>query len=285
MAEPEKLLSFVEKNTQAHLQNSKDLIQQAAKLAGTGRALVLSSNGCEEVPLDILGRKFVQVDLVEKDAGILETISQKRSLGNHTYTFYQEDLTDILKKIAPQAEKIATVATDPSSCLQDIAQLLISTPLHFWKPLPEPKYNLIVCSGVLTQVPALVRREIESIFLHHFPRSLSILTSETQWRKLLWQFARKLEEQLLNHLAFLIAQNGMIYLSNQVKVCWLYLDKANQLLTQGAWQTLGKPHLAEYLPPESKVIEEQQWKLVVNKPQGNYWGSLYTVESIIYYFP
>ncbi|MGC1247355.1 MAG: hypothetical protein WA865_14160 [Spirulinaceae cyanobacterium] len=285
MTELEKSLSFVERNAQAHLQNSKDLIQYATKMAGTGRALVLSSSGCEEVPLDILGRRFIQVDLVEKDAGIVELISRKRSLGNHTYTFYQEDLTCILATITPQAEEIAAVAQNPSSCLQALGQLLISTPLHFCKPTPEPKYNLIVCSGMLTRISALVRQEIESIFLHHFPQSLSALTSDPEWRKPLWQFVRKLEEQFLNHLASLVAHNGMVYLSDTVKVCWLRLDETNQMLTQGAWQTIAKPRLIDYLYSESKVLEQQQWKYLIKKPQGQYWGSLSMIESLVYHFP
>ncbi len=134
-------------------------------------------------------------------------------------------------------------------------------------------------------MPALIRQEIESIFLRYFPQYLSNLTSDSKWREGVWQFARKLEEAFLNHLESLLAHNGKLYLSDQVKVCWLRVDESNQLLTQGAWQTLGKLSLADYLHPEAKVIEQEQRKCFVNKPQGDYWGRLSLVESLIYYFP
>jgi hypothetical protein len=166
-----------------------------------------------------------------------------------------------------------------------LGQLLTSTTPNFWKPLKDYKYNLIVCSAVLTQLQASVRKRVGAIFLNRFPEYRSALSLNKSWRGHIWKFARHLEDVFINHLELLSAPGGIVYLSVTVHVCWLLRTDSQTFTTEGSWIAIRTSRLADYLSPEYEITAERQWKWFRKEQEGHYWGRLYDVQAIIYRIP
>jgi hypothetical protein len=169
--------------------------------------------------------------------------------------------------------------------LDSLGQLLASTPPNFWLPPQDKKFNLIICSGILTQLQMSVRASIEPLFLDRFPDHQAALSSHQQWKSLVWEFARQLEDAFIIYLESLAAPKAIIYLSDTVHACWLVALDSQAFVTEGAWIATRTSRLADYLHPHYKIVAERQWQWLREAEEGPYWGRLYGVQSLIYRLP
>ena len=271
-----------------HVRSSITLITDAAELAGSGQAAVLGCGRGTEIPAHHLSRTFDQVDLLDLNADALDALKiecQSFAEPDDSCIFHLADITGLISQIEPIAREIVRKAVHPLQCLDALGLLLTSTAPKFWRPPGNYRYKLVVCSAVLTQLQATVRKRVESIFLNRFPEHISALSLSKSWREQIWKFARNLEDAFINHLESLSAPNGIIYLSDTVHVCWLLQTASSGLTTEGSWIATRTSRLADYLRPWYEIVIEREWSWLRREQEGSYWGRLYGVQAIVYRLP
>ena len=269
----------------AHVQASMAMMIEAASMAGNGSAALLGCGRGSEIPVRQLARKFDRLDCVDLDSDalrILETRCRHWEDSQGRCCFYYSDLTGLIPQIVPQAQKMVAASFDPLFCLYRLGTLLTSAQPDFWKLSSSEKYSLVICSAVLTQLQATVRKSVENIFLDRFPGQASALFSYEPWKTAIWSFARDLEDAFILHLESLCHPEGIIYLSDTVHVCWLQQTGPDVFTTEGAWVATRTSRLADYLRARNEIITERQWRWMRAEQEGPYCGRLYGVQAIIY---
>jgi hypothetical protein len=269
-----------------HCRSSFSMIEKAAELANSGRALVLGCGKCSEIPIHFMRKKCSQIDLVDIDVNAIRALKAECQLKvepGDSFGFHCADLTGLIPQIETRAQQLVEKTSDPSQCLCHLGHLLTLATPKFWTQPNGEKYKLIICSTILTQLQATVRNRVEDIFLKRFPQQHSELATHQVWKKNIWEFARKLEDAFINHLRSLAAPGAIIYLSATVHVGWLIQSDAQTLTTEGYWIATRTSRLADYLRNE-EVFAEQQWKWFRKEPEGPYWGRLYGIQAIIFRF-
>lgn len=271
--------------TKAHVEASASTIAEAVGLAGSGRAAVLGCGTGSEIPLPLLCETFDHVDLVDLDSHALRAAETRCGPSNETggsRAFHHADLTGLIPRVVPPARQIAAAKANPLECLDGLGALLARTAPSFWRPPDEEKYDLIVCSGVLTQLQAAVRGRVESAFRDEFPDHGHAPLTHEPWRRRLLGWARRLEAGLIDHLDTLSARGSVVYLSDTVHACWLVPSGPGAFTTEGAWIATRTPRLADYLLPRHEIASEREWSWFRREQEGPYWGRLYGVQAIIY---
>lgn len=271
--------------TRAHVEASAAMIAEAAVLAGSGRAAVLGCGTCAEIPISLLCETFDRVDLVDLDRRALGVAETRCGLSDETEgsrAFYHADLTGLIPQVVPPAREIAAATDDPLECLDSLGALLARTGPSFWRPPDDGKYDLIVCSGVLTQLQAAVRGRVELAFRSEFPDQGRAPFTHEPWRRRVLSWARQLEAGLIDHLDALSARESVIYLSDTVHACWLVSSGPGSFTTEGAWIATRTPRLSDCLYPRHEIASERGWRWFRREQEGPYWGRLYGVQAIIY---
>jgi hypothetical protein len=140
----------------------------------------------------------------------------------------------------------------------------------------------VVCSGVLTQLQAKVRAAADQAFGEKFPGQTRLLQSHRAWRRAGWHMARRLEDAFVVHVAGLTASNGVICLSDTVRVNWLTEAAGGTFTTEGVWIATRTARLTDYLSPSAEIIAQDQWTWLRQQQEGPYWGRLYDVQAVAY---
>lgn len=268
-----------------HVQSSVAMIIEAASLTGPGSAALLGCGKGSEIPVRQLAAKFGRLDCVDLDGDALKTLEAQCQQWEDTRRrcrFYHSDLTGLIPRFVPLATEVVASSSDPSSCLAELGALLSSAQPDFWKPPSGEKYDLLICSAVLTQLQATVRKSVENVFLDRFPGQASALASCEPWITAIWNFARELEDAFILHLGSLCSPAAIIYLSDTVRVCWLKRFGPESFTTEGAWIATRTSRLADYLHPWNKILAQYQWDWTKLEGEGPYAGRLYDVQAIIY---
>ena len=261
------------------------MIEAAAKMAGSGKAVVLGCGKCSEIPLQYLGKVFDEIDLVDLDLYSLSSVERMCQLWPETEAlihFYHADLTGLIRQIEPNARAIVEVSNEPLPCLEKLGQLLITVEPHFWLPSGGEQYHLIVCSAILTQLEIAVRQAVVDCFLERYPAHAQAVSFYEPWRRQAWDFARSLESAFIDHLRLLLAPGGIVYLSETVHVCWLFRPDSQTFASEGSWVATRTSRLADYLSPQDELLLESHWNWLMHQPEGPYWGRLYRVQAVAY---
>ena len=278
-------IASVEIDGSAHIHSCLAMIAEASALAGSGSAAILGCGCCKEIPLRQLTQKFDMMDLVDIDEIALATVNQQCRQwhdARNVCLFYCADLTGMIASVGRRASKIVAKTVDPVACLEQLGVLLESTAPEFWVPHHGERYDLLVCSMVLTQLQALVRESVEKIYLERFPEYVHAMLKHKSWCASVWNFARNLEDGFIEHLGTIIKPQGIVYLSETVHVSWLTQRDEQSVSTEGRWITLRTSRLTDYLHPGDTIINEQHWDWLREDKEGDFWGRLYGVQAIIY---
>jgi hypothetical protein len=270
---------------ETHLLASVCMIKEAMTLADPGSVAVLGCGRCSEIPIRLLNEKFDRVDLIDMDDAALDFVGAKCNEWNdekNAYRFHCADLTGMMATVVQQAEELVQNAVDPIECLEQLGMLLESTTPEFWEHPEKQRYDFLICSGVLTQLQALVRESVEKIYLERFPQYAPALSELKSWTESVWKFARSLENGFIKHLGKLTKSHGIIYLSETVHVSWLTQLDDQSVSTEGSWIATRTSRLADYLSPRDTIVAEQHWKWLRESREGNFWGRLYGVQALIY---
>lgn len=277
--------SSIEIAAETHLISSVCMINEAVTLADPGSVVVLGCGRCSEIPIRVLNEKFNKVDLVDVDRAALDFVRAQYEQWNDkkdSFQFHCADLTGMISRVEPRAAELVANAVAPLECLEQLGVLLESTAPEFWAPLNSRRYDLVICSMVLTQLQALVRESVEKIYHGRFPEYEPAVLTHKPWRESLWNFARNLEDGFIEHLRTLINPQGVIYLSETVHVSWLTQLDEHSVSTPGRWITLRTSRLADYLRPSDTILAEKRWDWLREEREGNFWGRLYGVQAVIY---
>lgn len=280
--------SSVEIAADSHLHSSVGMIKEALLLADSGSVAVLGCGRCTDIPIRLLNEKFHRVDLIDIDSDALKFVRDESNQwhdAKNACRFYCADLTGMLATVESRAAGVVANCADPPECLEQLGNLLMSTPRKFWRPPESRRYDFVVCLLVLTQLQALVRESVEKIYLRRFPEHAAELQEHKSWRASIWNLARNLEDSFVEHLSALTKPQGLVYLSETVQVSWLTQLDAQSVSTEGSWITLRTSRLSDYLRPRDTIINEERWHWLREGREGNFWGRLYSVQAVFYRVP
>ena len=269
----------------SHVQSSMAMMIEAANRSELGGVALLGCGKGSEIPVRQLAMRFAPVDCVDLDndaLSILEAQCQQWQDTWHRFRFDHSDLTGLIPQIVPLAQEVVAISAEPFSCLYRLGALLGSAQPDFWKPPSGEKYSLVICSAVLTQLQATVRKRVENVFLNGFPGQASVLSSYEPWRRAVWNFARKLEDAFILHLESLCSSTGIIYLSDTVHVYWLRRSGPELFTTEGTWIATRTSRLVDYLHSWNEILAQHQWDWIKVEAEGPYSGRVYGVQSLIY---
>ncbi len=278
-------VSSLEIDADTHLLSSVGMIKEAAALAEPGNIAVLGCGRCTEIPVRLLNETFDQVDLIDIDEEALGIVNERCRQWNdkkNVCQFHCADLTGLIAVVERRANALIADAVNPIECLEQLGVLLESAEPDFWEPSHQQRYDLIICSTVLTQLQALVRESVEKIYLERFPEYAPALVKHKTWRESIWNFARNLEDAFIEYLGTLIKAEGIIYLSATVHVSWLTQLADQSVYTEGSWIATRTSRLADYLWSSDTIIKERHWDWLREEREGCYWGRLYGIQAIIY---
>jgi hypothetical protein len=269
----------------AHVLSSVAMMTEASALAGSSTAAVLGCGRCGEIPVRLPNQTFDLVDLVDIDGDALVAVDaqcKRWNDGKNACQFHCADLTGMIATVERRVGELVAKNVDPIECLEQLGVLLESTAPEFWSPPQGQRYDLLICSTVLTQLQALVRESVEKIYLGRFPEYSPALLKHQSWCDSAWNFARNLEDGFIEHLGRLIKPQGVVYLSETVHVSWLTQRDEQSVSTEGSWIALRTSRLADYLRPSDTIIKEQRWDWLREEREGGFWGRLYGVQAVIY---
>jgi hypothetical protein len=266
-----------------HIAASMEMIGEAAHLSGGGIATLLGCGRCGEIPLHELAKTFRSIDLVDNDRAALDAIEERcRSWQETTWHIHEADLTGLIAPLRREARQIAAAAADVRSCLDRFCELLDMAAPELWTAPGGERFELVVCSAVLTRLQAGVRRALQEEMSAAFPDDVAPMISSERWRQTVWRFARDLEERLVRHLRWLCCERGVVYLSDTVYVCWVEETEPGRFRTEGAWIATRTARLNDYLLAADEVLRERQWQWMRWERDGRYAGRLYGVQAITY---
>jgi hypothetical protein len=265
-----------------HIESSKRFILDAARAAGRTSALILGCGRCAEIPVDSLGQRFSRLRFVDADNDALTAVATRYPDDRGRYEYHRADLTGMIDWIRDEARRIALRDVTPDLMIEQIADRVLSHAPELWSPPSGERFDLVVCSGVLTQLQAKVRAAADQAFGEKFPSQSRLFHSHRAWRRAAWHMARRLEDAFVVHLADLTASNGVICLSDTVRVNWLIEAAAGTFTTEGTWIATRTARLTDYLSPSVEIIAQDQWTWLRQQPEGPYWGRLYDVQAVAY---
>jgi SAM-dependent methyltransferase len=267
----------------AHVLASASAISEAARLAGGGSAALLGCGRCGEIPLLELTTRFRSIDLVDVENSALEVVAARcRNWNGVRWRFFKADLTGLIERLRRKGQEIAAAATDWRTCLDSYCELLDGCTVEFWTPPENQRFDLVVCSAVLTQLQTGPRKALQDAARQAFPHDAGAMTAHEAWRNAIWRFARTLEERFVGHLETLCSDRGVIYLADTVHVCWVEEREPAQFRTEGAWVATRTSHLKDYLHASNEVLFERRWRWMRWQPEGRYAGRLYGVQAVAY---
>lgn len=275
----------LEDRDDTHNVRSAAMILQAAALAQPRAVAVLGCGKCVDIPIQQLTTISDRLDLVDADVSALKFVESQFPNDSHcSRALHHADLTGLVSQIQPTAQDLVLHSSDPLQCIDGLAEWLAASKPRFWRPPRSGRYELLICSAVLTQLQATVREKLQQVFLNRFPLHRNLLLSHGNWKDSVLKFARKLEDAFIDHLDLLIYPGGLIYLSDTVHVCWLTQSDSRTFTTEGAWLATRTSRLADYLGSR-QIIGEGQWKWIRRSREGRFWGRLYGVQAVIYQPP
>lgn len=266
-----------------HNADSSQMILEAAALARPRHVAVLGCGTCVDIPIRELKALGCRLNLVDMDGAALKSVKSRYfNEPGDSHTLYQSDLTGLIPQMELQLEDDVCTSSDPLHCLDTLAEWLTATTPVFWQPPRHEKYDLLICSAVLTQLQARVRQHLESMFLTKFSSHARLLHLSPRWRNSVLKFARKIETAFVQHLESLTSRAGLIYLSDTVHVCWLTQSGSETFTTDGAWIATRTARLADYLQVGNEIVSERRWQWIRKLQEDRFCGRLYGVQALVY---
>lgn len=265
-----------------HVAQSRRMISAAAASAPQGRALVLGAGACTEIPLAELAARFDHVTLCDVDSAAMQQGVAEARLDAAQRTKIQLkalDLTGLTEPLLAEIEALPQCEASAELIDRMAALLDVAAPA----PLPiEGRYDLIVASCVLSQLHFGLTHGSAALFLECFPDETSALEQSSRWTAALEGVARRMEEALLSEMLRLLAQQGQIYLSESVQMCFLEAHPSGQWQTEGTYRMLRTTDLADYLDARFVILARERWEWIVWPPTAaGDTGRLFDVQAVV----
>src|SRR3990170_1997316 len=165
-----------------HIRSSRRFILDAADATGQTSILILGCGRCAEIPVDSLGQRFSRLLFVDADVDALTAVAARYADHRARYEYHQADLTGMIGWIRDEARRIALRDVTPELMIEQLADRVLSHAPELWSPPSGERFDLVVCSGVLTQLQAKVRAAADQAFGEKFPGQTRLLQSHRAWR-------------------------------------------------------------------------------------------------------
>lgn len=181
--------------------------------------------------------------------------------------------------LAAMARQIASAA-DPEAAIRAMANVLDNV-----QPGAFPiggRFDLVVCSCVLSQLHVALTHQAAQLFAAKYPAGRELLAQSDTWKQALESAARRMEDRFVAHLAALVTDEGLVYLSESAQVCFLQLAPDGQWQTPGTYRMLRTKDLADYVRGQFDVVGRARWEWVVDAPQSaSDVGRLFDVQALV----
>lgn len=261
--------------------------RRIAELAGTlpagGRAIALGAGACRDIPVGALTERFAEVVLTDIEEQRLRDGMRRQTDIAEPGRVRPEfvDLSGAAAAFRPQAEAQLIAVRDPRTAVARLGELMDRT-----EPGPVADrgvFDLVVCSGVLTQIDFPVWKIAMNLLESRFGRPLDKALAEelrTRQRPMGHRFRLRLIEQL----AAMTRDGGRVYLADTMQVAHLENEAGPDWAVRGAYRMGLLPALTDYLDGRFTVDERDGWDWV-DLPDGSTErsdrGRLWRVEAAL----
>jgi hypothetical protein len=266
-----------------HVEESRRLIQAAAETVEPRRAIVLGAGGCAEIPLAALAARFDEIIVNDVDEKLLAQGLEAAGLAAASRAKIRAHLADLTGVTETLLAKIAATlarADNATAALELMARLVDEQPVG--GASFEGKYDLVVASCVLSQLHFGLLHRAADLFEERFPGELETLRSSIHWTKALFDMARRMESRLIDDLADLLAEGGLIYLSESAQMCYVKLTDDDRWETEGTYRMLRSQDITDYLDRRFAAIAHGRWQWVGSPPEKvGQVGRLFDVQAVV----
>jgi hypothetical protein len=266
-----------------HREESRRMILRAAELVGSGNVAILGGGACEEIPLVELLERFDSVALNDTDDAAIDKsvalLPEDPSLRGKLNVCVA-DLTGVTQSALQLIDEALRGAATPAGAAGAMAAALDRVKADRF-PIAG-RFDLIVCSCVLSQLHFALTHQAAARFGSRFPGQDDVLRESDAWKASLERTARGIEDRFIENLATLVAAGGLVYLSESAQVCFLRLAPDGRWQTQGTYRMLRTKELADYVRERFEIVGRNRWEWVVNAPQttGD-TGRLFDVQALV----
>jgi len=248
-----------------------------------GRAVVLGAGHANDIPLAELVARFGQVTLNDVE---LAPLGHAMAAAKIDQTSRQKvithvgDLTGITAALLAKIGAVVDAGTEPSAVIEQMAVLAAGQTAAGM--FPNGKFDLVVASCVLSQLHFGLVHGAREAFAKRFPNDVQALATSERWAGAVYQLARRAEKQFIDDLHALVADQGLIYLSESVQMCYVELTHSGQWKTEGTWRMLRTKDLADYVDSRFTITPRGRWDWVVARPETvGQTGRLFDVQALV----
>lgn len=266
-----------------HVEESRRLIESAGETVEPRRAVVLGAGNCAEIPLAHLAARFDEIVVNDMDEKLLEqglAAAELDTASREKIRLHVADLTGVTETLLAKIASSLEHAETPEAAIDEIARLVDEEPVPGAQI--EGKYELVVASCVLSQLHFALLHGAGNLFESRFPEHLETLRSSVRWTGALYQMARRMEARLIDDLAQLLAEGGLIYLSESAQMCYIKLAADGMWETEGTYRMLRTQDITDYLDRRFATIAQGRWHWVVSPPEKpEDVGRLFDVQAVV----
>ncbi len=264
-----------------HQEESRRWIARAADAVAACRAIVLGAGACEEIPLAELVARFGLVTLNDVELAPLErAVARLDTQGREKIDLQVADLTGTAQPLLEKIGNALQTAADPGSASERMAEIVASQAAGGL--LLAGKYDLVVASCVLSQLHVGLAHQAADLFAIRFPGKLEQLRGAECWTTALYRLARRIEARFIDDLIGLVADGGLIYLSESVQMCYVERTPSGPWQTKGTYRMLRSTDLSDYVDGRFSIAQRGRWEWVVSPPaEAGQTGRLYDVQALV----
>jgi hypothetical protein len=266
-----------------HVEESRRMIQAAAESVAPRRAVVLGAGNCAEIPLASLAARFDEIVINDVDEKLLAQGLAAAGLDEASRAkirLHVADLTGVTETLLAKIASALAETLGAEAALESMARLLDDEPLPGARI--EGAYDLVIASCVLSQLHFALLHRAGDLFAQRFPGELETLRASVRWTKALFDMARRMESRLIDELAGLAAEGGLIYLSESAQMCYVKLVALDHWETEGTYRMLRTQDITDYLDRRFAPIARGRWHWVVSPPEkvGDV-GRMFDVQAVV----
>jgi hypothetical protein len=259
------------------------MILQPAELVAPGRAVVLGAGACEEIPLVELIARFAEVTLNDIDAQKLEQAPSAIALdaaARARVKLQPGDLAGVTDALIVRIEQSLAASTRWPDAIEAMARA-IDEPVSGTFPIAG-RFELVVASCVLSQLHFRLTQEASARFDARFPEHGDELRQSDAWKTAVYRLARRMEDRMIDDLRMLVADAGLVYLSETVQMCFITLAPDGRWQSEGTFRMLRTKDLEDYVRGRYQVLARERWEWVVSPPtEPGQTGRLYDVQALV----
>jgi hypothetical protein len=266
-----------------HVDESRRLIGAAAEDAHPGRAVVLGAGNCAEIPLAQLAGRFEHLTINDVDGELLARGIQSSGLdaaAQERLDVRVADLTGVTEPILEKIDAMLLKTSEVDTAIEQMAAIVERQPLG---EMPiEGRYDLVVASCVLSQLHFGLLHASAERFEARFPGQVERLRQSPRWTAAMYKTARLLEALFIDGLAALLADRGLIYLSESTQMCHIKLTADGQWETEGTYRMLRTQDIGDYIDRRFAIVARGRWHWIVSPPQEvGEVGRLFDVQALV----